>query len=240
MRRAAFRVLCVQHQDDCPPGYVGERLTELGAELEVVEARVVGNGAGGLPDPRDFDLVLSLGSDDSAHDEAVAYLRAEWQLLESAIAHQIPIWGICFGAQLLSRVLGGSVHPMPDGPEIGWLPVQTSEPDLLEAGPWLIWHLDAMTAPPDAQVVARTDRAIQAFSTENSVGVQFHPEATLDGVRVWAEHYRDHLLGLGLDPDELLAQTAARLPDSRRRAHELTDRVLARLCLPAADLLSLA
>lgn len=228
--RGPRSVLCVQHQDDCPPGHVGDRLTELGAELEIVDVR-----RGRLPDPRQFDLVLSLGSDDAAHDEAVPYLRAEWSLLETAVDADVPVFGICFGAQLLSRVLGGSVAPLPDGPEIGWLPVQTDDPDMVETGPWLIWHLDGMTAPPGADVVARTDRATQAFATGRRVGVQFHPEVTMAGARVWSTNYRDQLLGMGIDPDELLDQVRVREPQTRRRAHRLTDRVLQRLGFSVLD-----
>lgn len=228
--RVPGAVLCVQHQDDCPPGHVGTRLTDLGAELEIVDAR-----RGQLPDPRQFDLVLSLGSDDAAHDEAVPYLGAERALLETAVDADVPVFGICFGAQLLTRVLGGSVAPLPGGPEIGWSPVQTDDPDLFEAGPWLIWHLDAMTAPPGADAVARTERATQAFAIGRRVGVQFHPEVTMAGARVWSANYRDYLLALGIDPDELLDQVRIREPETRRRAHRLTDRVLQRLGFTAAD-----
>jgi len=230
MARVPRAVLCVQHQDDCPPGYVGQRLVDLGAHLEVVDAR-----QGRLPDPREFDLVVSLGSDDSAHDDTVPYLRQEWEVLETAVRAEVPVLGICFGAQLLSVVLGGSVAPLPDGPEIGWLTVRTDHPEIVDAGPWLIWHLDAMTVPPGAVSVAWTGRATQAFAAGRAVGLQFHPEVTIEAAQVWAAHYRDHLVGLGIDPDALLAEIRVRDSESRRRAHELTDRVLERLGFFALD-----
>ncbi|MDT7599490.1 MAG: hypothetical protein QOK26_1567, partial [Pseudonocardiales bacterium] len=34
-----MRVLFVQHQADCPPGLVGDRLIELGCQLDVVDPR---------------------------------------------------------------------------------------------------------------------------------------------------------------------------------------------------------
>ncbi|MGI8651632.1 MAG: type 1 glutamine amidotransferase [Geodermatophilaceae bacterium] len=224
MGRVPRAVLCVQHQDDCPPGYVGQRLVDLGAEIDVVDAR-----HGRLPDPRAYDLVVSLGSDDSAHDDAVPYLSPERGVLETAIRAEIPVFGICFGAQLLSRVLGGSVTAMHDGPEIGWLAVQTEDPALVDEGPWLIWHLDAMTAPPGALALAWTGRATQAFAAGRTVGVQFHPEVTIASAQVWAAHYGSHLAALGIDPDALLDEIRVRDTESRRRAHELTDRVLQRL-----------
>lgn len=223
-RRGPRAVLCLQHQDDCPPGHVGDRLVALGAELEVVDAR-----RGLLLDPRAFDLVVSLGSDDSAHDEEVAYLRSEWEVLDAAVGAGVPVFGICFGAQLLSRVLGGSVLPMTDGPEIGWLPVQTGCPDLIDAGPWLIWHLDGMSVPPGATELAWTARSTQGFAVGRALGVQFHPEVTVAAAQVWATHYHDHLVALRIDPDALLEEVRAREPESRRRAHQLTDRVLEHL-----------
>lgn len=224
MQQVPRAVLCVQHQDDCPTGHVGQRLVDLGADLEVVDAR-----QGRLSDPRSFDLVVSLGSDDAAHDERVPYLRSEWEVLERAVHADVPVFGICFGAQLLSRVLGGAVAPMPDGPEIGWLPVATDHPEIVDPGPWLVWHLDAMTVPPGGEPLAWTDRAVQGFAAGRTVGLQFHPEVTIAAAQVWAVHYRDHLVGLGIDPDVLLDEVRARETESRRRAYELTDRVLQRL-----------
>lgn len=217
-----MRVLHVQHQDDCPPGLVGERLAELGADQLVVDARDP------LPDPTGFDLVVTLGSDDSAADESVPYLRREWELLARAVRANVPVLGICFGAQLLCRVLGGMVRPAPGGPEIGWLRVDTTEPDLVEPGPWLVWHLDLMEPGPESTVVARTDVGVQAYRHGPHLGVQFHPEATLASVRVWAERYRGSLDRLGLDPTALLEETERRAAQARARLDALVDRMLAR------------
>jgi GMP synthase (glutamine-hydrolysing) len=217
------RVLFVQHQDDCPPGLVGERLADLGATLEVVDAR-----SPRLPDPGEFQLVVPLGSDDSAADESLPYLRGEWELLERAVGVGVPVFGICFGAQLLCRVLGGRVSPAPGGPEIGWLPVDTVDTDVVGPGPWLVWHLDVMEPGPDSTRIARTAVGAQAFTHGPHLGVQFHPEATPASVRVWAEHYRSSLDRLDIAPAALLAETAARSAAARRRADALVDRVLSR------------
>lgn len=219
-----MRVLFVQHQDDCPPGLVGERLDRLGATIEVAQARVPR-----LPDPAGFDLVVPLGSSDSAADESVPYLRREWSLLERAVEIGVPVFGICFGAQLLCRVLGGRVRPMPDGPEIGWLPVATLAPDVVATGPWLAWHHDGMEPGPRTVEVARSRRASQAFVHGPHLGVQFHPEATAESVQAWAARYGDALDRLGVDPDAVVAETRERAAaPARDRTDELVDRVLAR------------
>jgi len=216
------KVLFVQHQDDCPPAMVGERLAALGATCEVVDAR-----ASRLPDPTGFDLVVPLGSDDSAGDESLPYLRREWDLLERAVRAGVPVFGICFGAQLLCRVLGGTVHPAPGGPEIGWLPVETRRPELVAPGPWMVWHLDVMAPGPGSAEIAATAVGTQAFVHGPHLGVQFHPEATDAQVAVWAQHYRDPLDRLGIAPEHLLAETVDHAAGARTRAHALVDRVLA-------------
>ena len=43
-------------------------------------------------------------------------------------------------------------------------------------GPWFQWHHDRFHPPPDAQVLAVNDNAVQLFRRGRSVGTQFHPE----------------------------------------------------------------
>ncbi|MGH3097103.1 MAG: type 1 glutamine amidotransferase [Streptosporangiales bacterium] len=219
----SWRALFIQHQEDCPPGYVGDRCADRGADVTVVRAR-----GDVLPDPRGFDLIVPLGSDDSAYDDAVPYLAGERRLLSAAVAADVPVFGICFGAQLLSRVLGGQVRRAARGPEIGWITVETSDSRLVEPGPWLVWHLDVMSAPPGSAQIARTPVATQAFTYGRHLGVQFHPEATPDSAEIWARHYRDSLAEVGLGYEALTAETRARTTEAARRAHALTDRVLER------------
>lgn len=218
-----MRVLFVQHQADAPPGLVGDRLAELGATVDVVDAR-----AERLPDPAGFDLVVPLGSSDSAADESVPYLAGEWSLLERAVEIGVPVFGICFGGQLLCRVLGGRVGRMPDGPELGWVGVETTAPDIVAPGPWLTWHSDWMEPGPASTRVARSPRAAQAFVHGPHLGVQFHPEATADSVRAWASRYGDAVVRLGLDPDDVVAETHERTGGGYRATDELVDRVLVR------------
>lgn len=217
-----MRVLFVQHQDDCPPGLVGDRLAELGARIDVVDPRRP------LPDPTGFDLIVPLGSDDSVADETVGYLAAEAELLDGAVRADVPVFGICFGAQLLCRVLGGSVAPARNGPEIDWMRVAvTNGATTVEPGPWLVWHEDVMTPPAGSAELARSEVCSQAFSVGRHLGVQFHPEATLDIAWAWARGYRLSLDKIGRDPEEMLGRMAADQEGARRRVATLVDRVLA-------------
>ena len=91
---------------------------------------------------------------------------------------------------LLAQVLGAEVRRLP-APEVGWFPVETDDPDRVPPGPWLLWHEDEFTAPPGAEVVARTEVSLQAFVHGRHTGIQFHPEVTRDVVGRWVLEARD-------------------------------------------------
>lgn len=215
------RVLFVQHQDDCGPGYLGDRAQELGLTVEIADL-----ARGTLPeDVCRFEMIVSLGSDDSVLDHSVDYLADEQAFLEGAIAAGVPVFGVCFGAQLLARILGGQVRRL-DRPEIGRVTVETMDPEVVEPGPWVVWHLDAFECPPDARLLAATSVAAQAFRQGPHVGVQFHPEATPESVRSWAGKYRDELATAGVDSGALIDETDRRRSESREKAAVLFDRVI--------------
>lgn len=122
------------------------------------------------------DLLVVLGSPGSvavghcppagAHE--VAQVR-EW------VGSGRPYLGICYGSQVLATALGGRVTRMPE-PDRGWMSLSHDADDAAFAGPWMVWHNDAVTAPGTALVRARSTRADQAFSVGRAWGVQFHPE----------------------------------------------------------------
>ena len=93
--------------------------------------------------------------------------------------------GLCFGGEVLSAVLGGRVERAPV-PELGWREIETDDPVAIPAGPWLEWHYERFTTPPGAVEVARTADAVQAFRIGPHLGVQFHPESTVEIVADWA------------------------------------------------------
>lgn len=189
------RVLLVQHMEHDPPGLVGEWVEATGLRAEVVMA----DPAAPYPDPRAFRMVVVLGSDAAAYDDTVPWLAAELALVRRAVAHGVPVLGICFGGQLLARALGGEVRRAPR-PELGWTEVQTRRPAWIAPGPWMEWHFDAFTPPPGAVELAASPAASQAFQYGPHLGVQFHPEATPEMVADWVRRGRDDLARAGVDP----------------------------------------
>ena len=217
--RPGLRALVLQHEDPTPPGYVTEWLEQHGAEVDVFRIDLEEPEF----DPADYDVIVSLGSEFAAYDDSHEFVRREKRLMEEAVDADVPILGLCFGGQMLARVLGGEVRRGPES-EIGWLPVRTRDPDLVPPGPWFQWHFDVITPPPDADVVAETDLGAQAFVAGRSLGLQFHPEVTPEIMDDWVRTYRHELDADGVDPDALLEETNRRAEEAKRTSWLLFER----------------
>ena len=105
----------VGNRGDADPGLVGGRLAELGFSFERNEREY----------PREWkplaaiDLVLLLGSEWSVYWESnQKEVAAESDLVRSAMQRGVPIFAICYGAQLVSHALGGTVGRSAQ-PELG-------------------------------------------------------------------------------------------------------------------------
>jgi GMP synthase-like glutamine amidotransferase len=176
-------VLIRQHVESAPPGLLSQWLEARGIPYVVDRSWEDGPA----PDPADHAFVVSLGhtlGPGDTHDPAVA---EELELLRSAVERDVPVLGLCFGGEALAAVLGARVERSP-APELGWREIETDDPGAIPAGPWLEWHFERFTTPPGATELARTGDATQAFRLGPHLGVQFHPEATVEIVEGWAEH----------------------------------------------------
>lgn len=224
------RALILQHDHVSPPGPVAERFAHRG--YEIVEAVVVApenfhspNQPFDFPDPRDFDALVVMGAPWGAWDDETIgnWLLPEMEWMREADDLGIPVFGICFGGQLLARVHGGSVARGPR-PEIGWTSIWSQETDLVGPGPWFHWHYDRWQVPPGAREIARNSLASQAFVLRRNLAVQFHPELTPAGLKGWYENGGRPLVEAdGQDPDVLYQHTLAEAEDAARRAHDLVD-----------------
>ncbi len=193
--------LFLQHGEDGPPGLLADWARERGIPFVVHRVDL---DPGNLPEIRDQPFIVSLGSDRSPNDRDVAEVAAELELLERAVACGIPVLGVCYGAQALAVVLGGIVERAPE-PELGWHHVESHAPEWIPEGPWLQWHYDRFTLPPGARVLARSARALQAFAHGPHLGLQFHPESTVEIVAGWARSDAKRLVELGIEDGERLA-----------------------------------
>jgi len=224
------RALVVGNAADLDAGFVGQRFREHG--FSFVECHR--ERPGEWPGLDGVDLVLTLGSEWNVYnDETAELVAAEAAFVRRVLDHDVPLFAICFGAQVLSHALGGKVTRT-EQPEIGWFDVDALDavvgavdgagPRPVAAGPWVEWHDDVFTVPDDFVELARTDAGPQLIRGERALGTQFHPEATETMLARWlrsggAEQYRRY----GGEPTELLAQTRANVERSRPNAEALVD-----------------
>ena len=218
-----LRALVIEHEQSAPSGYLGEWLEHRGADQELYritsEQRAL--------DARDYGLIVSLGSESAAYDDATPWLGEEKRLLLQATAEGVPVLGICFGSQLLARVLGGESLPA-ERAEIGWRSVHSQDTTLIPEGPWFQWHFDTFKMPPGARLLADNAAGPQAYVLGPNVGLQFHPEVTPQIIETWVQTGGHELDRERIDPDQLLAETHDRAGAMRAAAWELFDSLLAR------------
>ena len=151
------------------------------------------------PELEDVDVIVILGGPQSANDEYPA-LRSEGKYLADAMASGVPVFGVCLGAQLMARCLGGEVRPT-GGYEFGlrkiWITEEGSrDPVFSKLRVPLVptLHGECFTVPAGAVELAygymlcrdgTFKRQSLAFRYGVSYGFQFEPQLTLDELRVW-------------------------------------------------------
>jgi GMP synthase-like glutamine amidotransferase len=221
------RVLFVHHDQYSGPDLVGERLADRGFEIVNHFVAVIEKPASDkpFPDPTGFDLVVPTGAVWSVYDRETigSWINRELEFLRRAHEADVPMLGICFGAQSLAAALGGEVFRAPER-EIGWCWVDSDVPDVVAPGPWFQWHEDTFSLPDGAEELARNGNGIQAYRIGRAFAVQFHPEVTAERVRQWIEvgGYRI-LTELGIDRDDLVAESRANEEPARRNGNRMID-----------------
>ncbi len=235
-------LLVVEHEAQCPPGWMGEWLAEAGVALDV--RRPYDGDA--LPEDlsRHAGMLVLGGSMAAGDDASYPWLTRTKELIRAAAAGGRPTLGICLGHQLAAVALGGEVAPNPGGQQIGVLDVgwtTAAGQDVLFgplSGPAraVQWNNDVVTRLPDgATVLASTPAGeLQAARFAPALwGVQWHPEAGEEIIRPWAEDDRDHALERGVDVDAYVAEVAAAREEQRATWRGLATG-LARLCRSVA------
>jgi GMP synthase (glutamine-hydrolysing) len=186
-----MRVLSVVHQEDAATGVFADAVAERDGELT---EWVITNGPPPDGRPDDYDAVLIFGG--AMHvdqEENHPWLRDEDELIRDLAARDVPMLGVCLGAQLIAKALGARVGAMPTS-QIGWFDVeQTPEAagdPVFEKLPRRFssfqWHSYAFELPPNALPLARDPACLQAYRAgESAWGIQFHAEVTKESVEDW-------------------------------------------------------
>jgi GMP synthase-like glutamine amidotransferase len=200
-------------------GHVEDELHQRGYRFD----RLSRESTASWPELDGSELVLSLGSQWHVHDERVAdAVEVQTALIRAAHERGVPVFGICYGAQILSHALGGTVRTA-DAFELGWLTIEPMD-GAITAGPWFQWHADTFTLPPEVDLLARSAVGPQAFRAGRSFGVQFHLEVDVETVTSWVGSDGGRDLGrAGIDGDALIDQTRVETERSGPAARALVD-----------------
>ncbi len=187
-----MRALIVENFPDTHAGLVGAALRERGADITILRP----HDGDALPTTTaDLDAMVVLGgAQDALDDTASPYLPRLVELIRERATRDAPLLGICLGAQLIARALGGD-NLIGGHLEFGYCDVTpltdaTTDPLFADiAGPVTTfqWHTDAATLPPGAVGLMTSPLTdVQAFRVGRNVyATQFHFEATDAMARTW-------------------------------------------------------
>jgi GMP synthase (glutamine-hydrolysing) len=218
---------CLQHVLFEGPGVFRQALEARGYALRSILVP-----SDGLPKELG-DFLLIMGGPMSVNDSEI-WIGEELQFVKAAMNKRLPILGICFGSQLLAKVLGGSVVPGPTF-EIGMVSVTLTDegktdsvfsqmPSTFQV---FQWHGEGIMLPPETKsLVASTDFPVQAFrAQERCCGLLFHPEMEEEGIQALCRECPEDIKQAKALPEVIQSQATPYLP----MLHQFADRLIGHL-----------
>ena len=197
-------VLIVLHQEHSTPGRIGNALRQLGYPLDVRRPRF----GEPLPDTMaQHAAAIIFGGPMSANDED-EFIRREIGWIGVPLREQKPFLGICLGAQMCARHLGGRVFRHPEGhAEIGYYPIRPTDAGLAAVSVWpecvYQWHREGFDLPPGAELLAEGDTfEVQAIRYDRAFALQFHPDVTHAMICKWTARGHERMQLPGAKPRE--------------------------------------
>ena len=240
-----MKPLRIFHHQVCePPAYLCTCLERCGLDFEIICIHENQN----IPDSlTDISGLIFMGGQGSVNDNK-DWIKQELELIKQADRKNIPMLGVCFGAQLISKALGGDVYPGEEM-EIGWhhiKSVSVDEPEQtdeilnssvtkrrwLENLPGVFdafqWHAHTFSVPPGATALW-TSQCFkqQGFFKGRALGMQFHLEVTTDSILELSRHYADDL-----SQSSKCVQSAVQITDKlvarTEQLHQIADQIYGR------------
>lgn len=204
------KILVFQHVPYEPLGTLDPLLKQAGFRIRYINFHRRPNER---PNLDGYSGLIILGGPMNANQvDDYPHLAIEISLIREALERDIAVLGICLGAQLLAKALGGKVVAGA-GREIGWHNVEVTEDGrqdtVLSAfgtgSEVFQWHDDVIVLPDHVSHLASSERCpVQAFRYgEHAYGFQFHLEADAALIERWltVPQHQEVFANSELDPD---------------------------------------
>jgi GMP synthase (glutamine-hydrolysing) len=214
------RVLVFQHVAAEPLGTLDPMLRNRGHRIRYYNFH---RDPTADPDIARYNALIVLGGPQMPDQgERHPHLKTEMRCIEQALKLDIPVLGICLGAQLLAYALGGGVRPMAQW-EIGWYdlqptPAAAADPllcALTHPRPVFQWHGYTFDLPSGAVHLARSDTCEnQVFRYgHNAYGLQCHLELDEPLINRWLNYpeYAEDLREKGIHDAQYIREQTHRL-----------------------------
>jgi len=185
--------LIVVHQKRSSTGDVGLKLRNRGYKLDI-RRPVLGEK---LPNTMDeHDMAVIYGGPPSANDDT-DYIKYEINWISNVLRDDKPFLGICLGAQMLAKNLGGEIKRSDDRSiEVGFYdlkPTGCGHQIFKHQKTFFQWHREGFRTPTDCEVLAEGDMFREnAFRYGKAYGIQFHPEVNFKMHSMWL-HYAGYM-----------------------------------------------
>lgn len=185
------RVVLIRHGDDPSDDRVVTYFRSRNVDPEIVrpfKGEPLGHVDGGVA-----GCVVYGGPFNVFDTDKHPFLLEEHRWIEQCIARDVPLLGICQGAQSIAYTLGARCGPRPGEPhEFGYYPVHATEAGREYFPAELVVaqaHFHEFELPDGAELLASGETfPHQAMRYgENVFALQFHPEVTRVGFRRWQE-----------------------------------------------------
>jgi GMP synthase (glutamine-hydrolysing) len=188
--------------------------------LHPQQLRIVDVAAGeALPAPREVAGAIITGS------AAMVTERSAWSertagWIRDAMDAELPLFGVCYGHQLMAHALGGRVDYLPGGREIGTQAIELSaagaQDPLARRLPTSFrahtTHEQSVIEPPGgAAVLARSARDPHQLLRygPHALSAQFHPEFNAEVMRAYIRRKHADMRREGSDPQQVFSAVAA-------------------------------
>lgn len=149
-----------------------------------------------LPEPNEYDGYILSGSKYSTYERS-AWMIGLVALLQQLRQEQIPVFGICFGHQIMADAFGGLNAKSMKGWGVGSQQYEYESPALPGYAASFVFHQDQVQEiPPEAKRIggsSHCENGVFEYSFP-AISVQYHPEFSPQYTQALANKFRGELL----------------------------------------------